>query len=118
VLSLRTAEFVSLAKVAGCSSTRILLRHIFPNIVNTLIVLATLQIGVVILFEAALSFLGVGVPPPAPSWGQMLSGGRAYISVAWWPATFPGIAIMLTVLGMNMFGDWLRDRLDPKMRQL
>lgn len=118
VLSVKQRDFVALATVAGCSRARILLRHVFPNVVNTLVVLATLQVGGVILFEAGLSFLGMGVPPPAASWGLMTSEGRTYISSAWWLVTFPGIAVMLTVLSVNMLGDWLRGYLDPKLRQI
>ena len=118
VLRIKEEGFISLAIVAGCSKTRIMLRHILPNMVNTLIILATLQLGLVIIFESILSFLGVGVPPPNPSWGLMVSEGRSYISLAWWLSTFPGIAILLVVLSCNLFGDWLRLRLDPKFRQI
>ena len=118
VLRIKKEGFISLAMVAGCSKTRIMLWHIFPNMVNTLVVLATLQLGTVIIFEAILSFLGVGVPPPNPSWGLMVSEGRAYISLAWWLCTLPGLAILLVVLSCNLFGDWLRVRLDPKFRQI
>ena len=111
-------DFVALAKVAGASTPRILFIHIFPGVINTLIVLATLEIGIVILLESTLSFLGAGVPPPTPAWGSMVSDGRDRLAVAWWISTMPGLAIMLTVLSMNLFGDWLRDRLDPRLRQL
>ena len=106
------------ARVAGASNLRIILRHIFPNVVNTIIVLATLQVGNVILLEASLSFLGAGIPPPNPAWGVMIAEGRDYITTSWWLSVIPGLAIMFTVLSMNLFGDWLRDRLDPKLRQL
>ena len=86
--------------------------------INTLIVLATLEVGIVILLESTLSFLGAGVPPPTPAWGSMVSDGRDRLAVAWWISTMPGLAIMVTVLSMNLFGDWLRDRLDPRLRQL
>ncbi|MYC33990.1 MAG: ABC transporter permease [Chloroflexi bacterium] len=118
VLQLKTMDFVALAKVAGASTPRILFIHIFPGVINTLIVLATLEIGIVILLESTLSFLGAGVPPPTPAWGSMVSDGRDRLAVAWWISTMPGLAIMATVLSMNLFGDWLRDRLDPRLRQL
>ena len=118
VLQLKTMDFVALAKVAGASTPRILFIHIFPGVINTLIVLATLEVGIVILLESTLSFLGAGVPPPTPAWGSMVSDGRDRLAVAWWISTMPGVAIMLTVLSMNLFGDWLRDRLDPRLRQL
>ena len=116
VLSIKENEFVDLARIAGCSTYRILLKHIFPGVINSLIVLATLMLGRIIIFEAALSFLGLGVQPPTPSWGIMLADGRQYLTYAWWLATFPGFAIMLVVLGTNLVGDWLRDMLDPKQR--
>ena len=117
-LSIRERDFVARARVAGASHFRIMLRYIFPNIVNTLTVLATLQIGAVILLESALSFLGAGIPRPTPTWGSMISDGRDLIVVAWWIAMFPGLAIMLTVLSLNLLGDWLRDHLDPKLRNV
>lgn len=118
VLKIKSQDYVALARVGGSSTPRILWRYILPNLVNTLIVLATLQLGSTILAEATLSFLGLGVPPPNAAWGLMLAEGRQYITYAWWLAVFPGIAIMLTVLSANMLGDWLRVRLDPKLRQL
>lgn len=117
VLSVKENEFVELAVVNGAGTGRILLLHILPNVVNTLIVMATLDMGRMIIFEGALSFLGLGVQPPYPSWGNMLADGRAYLSVAWHLATFPGLAIMLVVLGSNLFGDWLRGILDPKRKK-
>jgi len=117
-LKLREADFVAQARVIGSSSIRIMLRHIFPNIVNSLIIIMTLQVGLLIIVEASLSFLGVGIPPPAPSWGNMVNDGRNLIDTAWWISTFPGIAIALVVLSGNFLGDWLRDKLDPKLRQL
>lgn len=117
-LKLREADFVAQARIIGCSPLRIMLRHIFPNIVNPLIIIMTLQIGLLILVEAALSFLGVGIPPPEPSWGNMVNDGRNLIDVAWWISTIPGLAIGLVVLSGNFLGDWLRDKLDPKLRQL
>ncbi len=116
-LSVRETEYVARARVAGASSWRILLRHVLPNVANTLIVLATLQVGVVILEESSLSFIGAGIPRPNPSWGVMVADGRDQILTAWWISFFPGLAILLVVLSLNLMGDWLRDFLDPKMRQ-
>lgn len=118
VLALKQRDFVALAKVRGCSSARIMLTHILPNVLNTFMVLVTLNIGVVIIAEASLSFLGAGIPPPTPTWGLMVSDGRGRIAEAWWVSLIPGIAITLLVLSVNVFGDWLRDRLDPRLRQL
>ena len=119
VLQLKHMDYVSLAKVSGASTARILFIHIFPGTINTLIVVATLQVGIVILLEATLSFLGAGVPPPTPAWGSMVSDGRDKMAGGvWWISTFPGVAIMLTVMSLNLFGDWLRDTLDPRLRQL
>lgn len=118
VLRLRDSDFVRLAEITGASGFRIMLRHISPNIANTVIVLVTLQLGQVIIIESALSFLGLGVPPPKPSWGNMVADGRDFLSVAWWIAVIPSLAIIMTVLSVNMLGDWLRSRLDPKLREL
>jgi len=119
VLSLKEREFVRLAIVAGCSKTTIMRRHILPNVVNSAIVLGTLQLGVVVVTEASLSFLGVGVPPPQPAWGLMLSDGKKGLMVGyWWLTVLPGGCIMLMVLSANLLGDWLRDKLDPQLRQL
>ena len=118
VLSLRERDFVAQARIAGCSPRRIILVHIFPNVLNTLVVLLSLQVGWVIIVEASLSFLGAGVPPPTPTWGSMIAEGRDYIASAWWVSFFPGLAILLTVLAFNLCGDWLRDALDPTMRQM
>ena len=118
VLQLKTMDFVALAQVAGASTPRILIFHIFPGVVNTLIILATLEVGLVILLESTLSFLGAGVPPPTPAWGSMVADGRDRLAVAWWISTVPGLAIMFIVMSMNIFGDWLRDVLDPRLRQL
>ena len=107
-----------LARVAGASTPRILFIHLFPGTINTVIVVATLQVGIVILVEATLSFLGAGVPPPDPAWGSMVADGRNHLVDAWWVATMPGVAILLTVMSLNLFGDWLRDKLDPKLRQI
>jgi len=117
VLSLKERDFVALAKVAQAGPWRIMLRHILPNLVNTLTVLVTLDVGGVIMFEAAFSFIGFGVQPPTPSWGNMLSEGQNYLTTAWWIATFPGLALMAMVFSCNFIGDWLRDALDPKLRQ-
>jgi peptide/nickel transport system permease protein len=118
VLSIKQQDFVALARVAGVSPITIMRRHIFPNVVPTIIVLCTLNIGTVIIFESSLSFFGVGIPPPQPSWGIMVSDGRALFPNAWWISTFAGGAILLTVLSFNLLGDWVRDRLDPKLRQM
>lgn len=116
VLSVKELDFVALARVAGASPVRIMLRHILPNVLNTIMVLATLEVGVVIVFEASLSFLGAGIPPPNPVWGSMLAAGRDDLSTAWWISTFSGLAILVVVLCVNVAGDWLRDRLDPQLR--
>jgi len=119
VLSLREREFVRLAIVAGCSKWTIMRRHILPNVINSAIVIGTLMIGVVIITEATLSFLGVGVPPPQPAWGLMLSDGNQGLMVGyWWLTVFPGLCIMLMVLSANLMGDWLRVKFDPQLRQL
>ena len=118
VLTIKNKAFVDLAKVAGCSHLNIIVSHIFPNVVNTLMVLISLQVGWVIIVEASLSFLGAGIPPPTPSWGNMVADGRGYISTAWWISLFPAILIGLTVLSFNLFGDWLRNFLDPKLKQV
>ena len=117
-LALRQQDFVALAVVAGRPSSWIIFRHIFPNVMPTLLVICTLQVGYVILLEGSLSFLGVGVPPPNPAWGLMIAEGRGFLATAWWMSLFPGLAMLLTVLAVNLFGDWLRDRLDPKLRQV
>jgi peptide/nickel transport system permease protein len=117
-LSIKQRDFIARARVAGASHTRIMLRYIFPNVVNSLVVLATLNVGYVILLESALSFLGVGLPRPLPAWGLMIADGRELIVTAWWVSMFPGVAIMLTVLSLNLLGDWLRDHLDPKLRHV
>lgn len=114
VLALREREFVLLARVAGLPRWRIALEHILPNVANSILVLATLDVGRVIILESSLSFLGLGVQPPDVSWGLMLADGRAYMSVAWWMTVMPGLAILISVLSFNVVGDWLRDRLDPR----
>jgi peptide/nickel transport system permease protein len=118
VLKLRNADFVAQARIIGCSPMRIMLTHIFPNVVNPLLILATLSVGLVILIESALSYLGAGIPPPTPTWGSMVSDGRGLIDTAWWISFFPGLAIGMVVLSGNFLGDWLRDRLDPRLRQI
>jgi peptide/nickel transport system permease protein len=119
VLSLKQREFVRLAIVAGCPKHVIMWRHILPNVINSAIVLGTLMLGVVIVTEAALSFLGVGVPPPKPAWGLMMADGKQGLMVGhWWLTVLPGICIMLMVLSANLLGDWLRVKLDPQLRQL
>jgi len=115
-LSLREREFVQAAQALGSRDGRILVRHVLPNVFTPWLVVATLDMARVIVIESALSFLGLGVQPPTPTWGGMLADGRVYISTAWWLATFPGLAILITVLGINLFGDGLRDTLDPRLK--
>jgi len=119
VLTLREREFVKLAEIAGASKLRVIRRHILPNVMNTATVLASLTVGVVIIAEASLSFLGVGVPPPQPAWGLMLSEARPTLMAGqWWLTVFPGFCILLIVLATQLFGDWLRVKLDPQLRNL
>ncbi len=118
VLSLRERDYVALARVAGASLPRILMMHILPGVLNTVLVIATLRSGQLILAESFLSFLGAGIPPPTPTWGAMIADGRNYLRDAWWISFFPGLAIFLTVMALNFLGDWLRDKLDPRLRQL
>jgi len=117
-LKIREEDFVAQARIIGASPFRIMTRHIFPNVINPLIIIMTLSVGMVILTEAVLSFLGVGIPPPTASWGNMVNDGRSYLSNAWWISLFPGIAIGLVVMAGNFLGDWLRDKLDPRLRQI
>jgi peptide/nickel transport system permease protein len=117
-LAVRTQDYIARARVSGASHTRIMIHHVFPNIFNSIVVLATLQVGFVIILEATLSFLGAGIPRPIPAWGLMVADGRELVVAAWWLAFFPGFAIMLVVLSMNLLGDWLRDKFDPKQRQI
>jgi peptide/nickel transport system permease protein len=117
-LGIKERDFIARARVAGASHTRIMARYILPNVVNSLVVLATLQVGYVILLESALSFLGAGLPRPLPAWGLMIADGRELIVTAWWVSMFPGLAIMLTVLALNLLGDWLRDHFDPRLRNV
>jgi peptide/nickel transport system permease protein len=116
VLSLTELDFIAQAQVTGCSKIRTMVVHIFPNVLNSIMVLMSINMGYVIMLEASLSFLGAGIPPPTPSWGAMVSEGQNYIGVAWWVSIMPGIAIALIVLALNVFGDWLRDYLDPRTR--
>ncbi|MGI6246228.1 MAG: ABC transporter permease [Pseudochelatococcus sp.] len=115
VLSIRERDYIKAARIAGAGVPRLLFRHITPNLLSAFVVVATLNVGSVILSEASLSFLGLGIQSPDVSWGQMLSDGRQYIATSWWVATFPGIALSLTVLGIMYLGDWLRDYLDPRL---
>jgi peptide/nickel transport system permease protein len=116
VLSIREREFVQAAVALGSGDRRVLVRHVLPNAFTPWLVVATLDMARVIVIESALSFLGLGVQPPTPTWGGMLADGRVYLSTAWWLATFPGLAILLTVLGINLLGDGLRDTLDPRLK--
>jgi peptide/nickel transport system permease protein len=118
VLTLMTLDFIAQARIAGAGAWRIITRHLLPNTLNTLVVLITLQVGYVIIVEASLSFLGAGIPPPTPAWGSMIAEGRDFVTSAWWVSFFPGLAILLVVLAFNLLGDWLRDTLDPRLRQL
>ncbi len=117
-LSLKQRDYVSLAKVAGASHRRILWVHILPGVINTVIVIATLRTGQLIMTEAILSFLGAGIPQPTPAWGAMVNDGRGYLRDAWWVAFFPGLAIFLITMSLNFMGDWFRDHFDPRLRQL
>jgi len=116
VLVIREHEYIEAARVSGARDGRILIRHILPNLLTPIIVIGTLQVAQMIIAESALSFLGLGVQPGIPSWGSMLADGRNYLTVAWWVATLPGLAIVVTVLAINVLGDWLRDELDPRLR--
>jgi peptide/nickel transport system permease protein len=117
-LKLRESDFVAQARINGASQVRIMTVHIFPNVVNSLTVMMTLGVGMAILVESSLSFLGAGIPPPTASWGSMVSDGKDLLDTAWWISTFPGLAIGLVVLSGNFLGDWLRDKLDPRLRQM
>jgi len=118
VMTLKQRDYVNMARVYGASDWRILLRHLLPGVTNTVVVLATLRVGALILAEASLSFLGIGIPPPTPAWGLMVADGRQWLTTAWWISFFPGLAIFLVVMSLNFFGDWLRDKLDPRLRQI
>lgn len=115
-LSLKQRDFIRLARVAGCGNLRIMFSHVLPNIFNTIIILATIDIGGIIVLTATMSFLGLGTQPPSCDWGLMLAEGRQYITYAWWLVAFPGIAIVIAVLGFNLTGDWIRELLDPKQK--
>ena len=117
-LQVRNFDYIALATIAGASTFRIMFRHLLPAVANTVVVASTLQVGSTILSESILSFLGAGVPPPTPSWGADIAVGREFLGSAWWVAFFPGMAIFLTVLSFNFIGDWLRDRWDPRLRQI
>ena len=119
VLTIRSLDYISAARVMGASNLRLMMRHILPGTFSTVLVIATLRVGGLILTESTLSFLGVGIPDPIPTWGKMVDEGYQYlINGVWWSSFFPGLSIFLLVMSMNFFGDWLRDRLDPKLRQL
>jgi peptide/nickel transport system permease protein len=117
-LGIKQRDYVVMAKVLGCPAARTLRKHILPNVIDSAMVIATMQLGNAVMLEASLSFLGLGVQPPAVAWGKMIAESRLYIATAWWLPTFPGIALVITVLGANLLGDWLRDKLDPKLRQI
>lgn len=116
VLSLKERDFVLAARALGANDMRVMRAHLFPNVVATILVLATLSAGGVILLESTMSFLGVGIPPPQPAWGVMVADGRQWVTIAWWVSVMPGIAIALVILSINLLGDWLRDYLDPTLR--
>ena len=117
-LQLKEMDYVALARIAGAHPVRIILRHVLPGVINSAIVIATLNVGNLILAEATLSFLGAGIPPPTPAWGVLISEGREYIGTAWWQTAFPGVGIFMVVMSLNFLGDWARDRFDPRLRQL
>ena len=117
-LQLKNMDYVASARVTAASEFRIAFRHILPGVVNTIVVIATLQIGSLILTESVLSYLGVGIPAPQPAWGSMVADGREFVTTAWWVPVMPGAAIFLTVFAFNFIGDWLRDYLDPRLRQI
>ncbi|MBN1830145.1 MAG: ABC transporter permease [Deltaproteobacteria bacterium] len=118
VLSLKEKEFVEASRAIGTPHRTIITRHILPNVISPLLILGTLRVANIIIWESGLSFLGMGVPPPMATWGRMLADGRIYITDAWWLVTFPGIAIMITILSINLLGDGLRDALDPRLRNI
>ena len=118
VLSLREREYIQYAISSGASQSRLMLRHILPNISSTVLVIATMKAGSLVLAESILSFLGVGIPAPTPTWGSLVSEGRGYLEEAWWISTMPGLSILFLVMSLNFLGDWLRDRWDPKLNQI
>lgn len=118
VLSLKQRDYIASARITGASTLRIIVRHLLPGLINTIFVIASLRVGQLILAEASLSFLGAGIPGPTPAWGVLIADGRDYVEAAWWQTVFPGIALFLVVLAFNFLGDWVRDRLDPRLRQL
>jgi peptide/nickel transport system permease protein len=118
VLYWKTRDFIGLARVAGGSGPYIVRTHVLPNILNSIVVLATLQVGWAMIVEASLSFLGAGIPPPTPTWGNMVAEGLSFVERAWWISICPGVAMMVVVLAFNVVGDWIRDALDPRLRQL
>ncbi len=118
VLVLREKEYVQYARIVGSSHIKVMFKHLVPGVINTSIVIATLSTGGLVLTEASLSFLGAGIPPPTPAWGLMVAEGREYVATAWWLVVIPGLVILIVVLALNFLGDWLRDRLDPRLRQL
>ena len=118
ILTLKERDYIMYAKVAGASRIRMMYKHLLPGVINTVIVIATLRIGQLILAEASLSFLGAGVPPPTPVWGALVSEGRDYLNSAWWVSIWPSLGIFLVVMSLNFLGDWFRDRFDPRLRQL
>jgi peptide/nickel transport system permease protein len=115
VLSVRESPLVDAARVVGARNQRIILRHVLPNVSASIIVIGSVMVANMIIFEASLSFLGLGVPPPTPTWGRMVFEGVQYVDSAWWLSFFPGVAIVLTVLAINLIGDWLREVLDPRL---
>ncbi|WP_246225875.1 ABC transporter permease [Chelativorans xinjiangense] len=115
-LSVKSRDYVAMARVLGCPDARLIRKHILPNVIDSALVVASLQLGAAVMLEASLSFLGLGVQPPAVAWGKMIAESKLYLAMAWWLPFFPGVALVVTVLGTNMFGDWLRDKLDPRLR--
>jgi peptide/nickel transport system permease protein len=118
ILTLKERDYILYARIAGASKFRLMYKHLLPGVINTVIVIATLRIGQLILAEASLSFLGAGVPPPTPVWGALVAEGRDYLNSAWWVSIFPSLGIFLVVMSLNFLGDWFRDRFDPRLRQL